>query len=183
VKDQICNAFCTVSSSYLFKKTKHYKDNCNHCIISRDMTWCYWASRFQFNQQFNIWFFLYEHHFGSFFYVHVTREKLQKQCSYEKFVRKILMKFTTGKQTLSFDSLSKFVPRSYKYFFCFSVRQTGWSNSQEVRARRIWIALKNKYCWQQHAVLRETFTLPPLPLKMAKEFCTAHQKNLHFFCK
>ncbi len=41
--------------------------------------------------------FSYEHCFGSFFYVHVTREKLPKQCSYKKFVRKMLMKLTTGR--------------------------------------------------------------------------------------
>ncbi len=31
-----------------------------------------------------------------FFSVHVTREKLPKQRSYENFVRKMLMKLTTG---------------------------------------------------------------------------------------
>ncbi len=40
--------------------------------------------------------FLYERHFGSFFYVHVIREKLPIQCSYEKFVCKMLMKLTTA---------------------------------------------------------------------------------------
>jgi len=40
--------------------------------------------------------FSYERRFGSFFYVHVTREKLPKQCSYKKFVRKMLMKLTTA---------------------------------------------------------------------------------------
>jgi hypothetical protein len=39
--------------------------------------------------------FLYERRFGSFFYVHVTREKLPKLRSYEKFARKTLMKLTT----------------------------------------------------------------------------------------
>jgi len=38
----------------------------------------------------------YERRFGSFFYVQVTREKLPKQCLYEKFVRKMLMKLTIG---------------------------------------------------------------------------------------
>jgi len=40
--------------------------------------------------------FLNECLFGSFFYVHVTREKLPKQCLYKKFVRYMLMKLTTG---------------------------------------------------------------------------------------
>jgi len=40
--------------------------------------------------------FSYERHFGSFLYVHVTREKLPKQRSYEKFLQKLLMKLTTG---------------------------------------------------------------------------------------
>jgi len=43
--------------------------------------------------------------FGSFFYVHVTRKKLPKWCSYEKFVRLTLMKLTPcgfrGKLSLS----------------------------------------------------------------------------------
>ncbi len=38
--------------------------------------------------------FLYECHFSSFFYVHVTREKLPKRRSYVKFTRKMLMKLT-----------------------------------------------------------------------------------------
>jgi len=38
--------------------------------------------------------FLYEHHFGSFYYVHVTREKLLKQRSYKKFACITLMKLT-----------------------------------------------------------------------------------------
>jgi len=40
--------------------------------------------------------FLFERHFSSFFYIHVTREKLPKQCSYKKFVCKMLMKLTIG---------------------------------------------------------------------------------------
>jgi len=38
--------------------------------------------------------FLYKHCFGSFFYVHVTRENLPKQHLYEKLVRNMLMKLT-----------------------------------------------------------------------------------------
>jgi len=38
--------------------------------------------------------FSYEHCFSSFFYVHVTREKLLKQRSYEKFASKMLTKLT-----------------------------------------------------------------------------------------
>jgi len=40
--------------------------------------------------------FLYKSLFGSFFYLHVTREKLPKKCSYKKFLRKMLMKLTLG---------------------------------------------------------------------------------------
>jgi len=36
--------------------------------------------------------FLYKHHFGSFYHVHVTRKKLPKWCSYEKFACLTLMK-------------------------------------------------------------------------------------------
>ncbi len=42
--------------------------------------------------------FLYIRRFGSFFFVHVTIEKLPKQRLYEKFVCKMLMKLTTGKR-------------------------------------------------------------------------------------
>jgi len=38
--------------------------------------------------------FTYESLFGSFFYLHVTRDKLSKRCLYEKFARKMLMKLT-----------------------------------------------------------------------------------------
>jgi len=41
--------------------------------------------------------FLYERRFSSFFYVHVTREKLPKRHSYKKFARKMLMKLTPGR--------------------------------------------------------------------------------------
>jgi len=54
------------------------------------------ATRCQFHHHFTYEFFSYKRHFGSFFYVHVTREKLPKRRSYEKFVRKMLMKLTTG---------------------------------------------------------------------------------------
>jgi len=45
--------------------------------------------------------FLYECCFGSFFYIHVTREKLPKRHLYKKFVRKILMKFKVGLSTIT----------------------------------------------------------------------------------
>ncbi len=37
--------------------------------------------------------------FGSFFYLHVTREKLPKRHSYEKFGCKMLMKLTPGRSS------------------------------------------------------------------------------------
>jgi len=40
--------------------------------------------------------FLYERLFGSFFYVHVTREKLPKQHLDKKFLIKMLMKLAIG---------------------------------------------------------------------------------------
>ncbi len=40
--------------------------------------------------------FLYKRCFGSFFYIHVTREKLMKQRLYEKRARITLMKLTAG---------------------------------------------------------------------------------------
>jgi len=38
--------------------------------------------------------FLYQRCFGSFFYVHVTREKMPKQLSYQKRMHITLMKLT-----------------------------------------------------------------------------------------
>ncbi len=38
--------------------------------------------------------FSYKCSFSSFYYIHVTRKKLPKQRTYEKFVRKMLMKLT-----------------------------------------------------------------------------------------
>jgi len=38
--------------------------------------------------------FMYESLFGSFFYLHVTREKLLKRRLYKKFAHKMLMKLT-----------------------------------------------------------------------------------------
>jgi len=43
-----------------------------------------------------IFMFKYESLLGSFFYLHVTREKLLKRRSYKKFVQKMLMKLTPG---------------------------------------------------------------------------------------
>ncbi len=45
--------------------------------------------------------FSYERCFGSFFYVYVTRGKLPKRHTHEKFVRNMLMKLMAGgKQVL-----------------------------------------------------------------------------------
>jgi len=60
--------------------------------------------------------FLYECCLGSFFYIHVTREKLLKQCWYKKFVRKMLMQLTLGLKlqlVLLFDE---------KVFLCLTIR-------------------------------------------------------------
>jgi len=52
--------------------------------------------------------FLYECCFGSFFYVHVTRKKLQKQRSCKKFVRKMLVTLTP--ERLHFANSCRHVP-------------------------------------------------------------------------
>jgi len=44
--------------------------------------------------------FSHERWCGSFFYVHVTREKLPKQCLYKKFVSKMFMKLTKGEEPI-----------------------------------------------------------------------------------
>ena len=51
--------------------------------------------------------FSYEYCFSSFFYVHVTREKLPKQRLYEKFARKMLMKLTPARIKASNKMLVK----------------------------------------------------------------------------
>jgi len=51
------------------------------------------SSSGQFHQCFT-WELYVQKSFGSFFYLHVTREKLLKRRSYEKFVQKTLMKLT-----------------------------------------------------------------------------------------
>jgi len=49
--------------------------------------------------------FSYEHRFGSFYYVHVTRKKLPIQHSYKKFAHLMLMKLTLGGEAK--ESVSK----------------------------------------------------------------------------
>jgi len=46
---------------------------------------------------------LYERRFGSFFYIHVTGEKLPKRRLYKKFPRKMLMKLTPHMATEGFS--------------------------------------------------------------------------------
>jgi hypothetical protein len=62
--------------------------------------------------------FLYERCFSSFFYIHVTREKLQKQHSYKKFVRKMLMKLTTGVKFLHHFMSNFFKWKCFAQFLC-----------------------------------------------------------------
>jgi len=60
--------------------------------------------------------FSYECLFGSFFYLHVSREKLPKQRLYKKFVRKMLMKCTIGVKFMHQHFTSSFfVSRSQKH--------------------------------------------------------------------
>jgi len=76
---------------------------------------------------------------GNFFYLHVTREKLPKQRSYEKFVRKMLMKLTTNLHDVIYERpLSDFIhadsvvlkqlegfyiiKRNFSHIFCISVK-------------------------------------------------------------
>jgi len=89
---------------------------------------CFSAMRY-FNSGVNFIYlleiFLYKCHFGSFFYVHVTREKLPKQCSYEKFARKMLMKLSTDRfNSIAYQKFSNALPRNlnlimsyYRYIF------------------------------------------------------------------
>jgi len=63
--------------------------------------------------------FLYERHFGSLYYVHVTRKKLPKRRSYEKFACLMLMKLTEGVNSVNihktnFTNLHKYESIEYR---------------------------------------------------------------------
>ncbi len=64
--------------------------------ISREILW----HLVSISSTLNIQFFLYKRRFGSFYYIHVTREKLPKQHSYENFVNLMLVKLTACVQSL-----------------------------------------------------------------------------------
>ncbi len=70
--------------------------------------------------------FLYEHCFCSFYYVHVTREKLPKQRSYKKFVCLTLTKLTTG----------------WEAFFC----RKNWANKKQ-RLANFSTQIRLTFCW------------------------------------
>ncbi len=68
-----------------------------------------------------------ERHFGSFLYVHVTRENLPKRCSYKKRIHITLMKLTPAFQVESICYLksAKFQPsnlivQTFGCFLCMS---------------------------------------------------------------
>jgi hypothetical protein len=61
--------------------------------------------------------FLYERYFGSFFYIHVTREKLPERRSYEKFSCKMLMKLTPGEHLLLLFLCFWFSVELFRKFF------------------------------------------------------------------
>ncbi len=68
--------------------------------------------------------FLYKRHFGSFYYVHVTRKKLPKQRSYEKFMHLTLMKLTAGYcHTRGFGRASAWIlrPRAFLQRIYFQI--------------------------------------------------------------
>ncbi len=84
--------------------------------------------------------FSYKDRFSSFFYVHVTRGKLQKQCLYKKIVHKMLMKLTKGviqiiRDSPRFNKLSgtfiimlKEVKKSWMRTRLWQVRHLFWFN-------------------------------------------------------
>ncbi len=79
----VCNSVLPVRTRWKFSTTKECRPTTKYRV----------SIRCQFHHHFT-----YElHHFGSFFYVHVTREKLPKRRLYKKFVHKMLMKLTKGK--------------------------------------------------------------------------------------
>ena len=61
--------------------------------------------------------FLNECRFGSFFYIHVTREKLRKRLSYEKFVPKTLMKLKPSVGSIADASLLALCQRTITLSF------------------------------------------------------------------
>ncbi len=63
--------------------------------------------------------FSYEHRFGTFYYIHVTRKKLPKQCSNEKFAHLTLMKLTPGVNFINILQAAFFYKRVFTTFLWF----------------------------------------------------------------
>jgi len=80
---------------------------------------------------------LYESLFGSFFYLHVTREKLQKRHSYEKFVGLTLMKLTQGVNFINVERTNF----SYEYDVLATFLVTFWL-WQKIRTKNACVK-----CW------------------------------------
>jgi len=88
--------------------------------------------------------FPYEHCFDSFFHLHVTREKLPKQCLYKKFVWKMLMKLTLAVNFINIFCAFFSYARRFGSFFLVTCtlhvhRKSCWNN----------VCTKNSYvkCW------------------------------------
>ncbi len=95
---------------------------------------------------------MYECRFGSFFYLHVTREKLPKQRSYKKFVHLTLMKLTAGVNFINVLSWSFYVHRSQKHKKQSSCQSL--IHSQDLHAKKLFIK-----CWRNRPLDTETVDL------------------------
>ncbi len=93
--------------------------------------------------------FSYEHRFRSFFYVHVNREKLTKQRSYEKLARKMLMKLTAGVNSPTFTcSFYASRPKRCKkdnhviIHFWQLLNQVVYSDTARAGAKMVWALIR-----------------------------------------
>ncbi len=95
--------------------------------------------------------FLYKCHFGTFYYIHVTRKKLPKWRSYKKITRLTLMKLTTGLLYLHCVSGNW---TSFTWLWWFGLRlkpffnrvQGAWKNDTCIKSYQKWL-------WNNHLVL------------------------------
>ncbi len=86
---------------------------CERILVEKLLVKCWWYwLLWSISSTFYAWIFCIKVFFGSFFFLHVTREKLPKRCSYQKFAHKLLMKLIPTVTYLSHFSLSPFIPPS-----------------------------------------------------------------------
>jgi len=120
----------------------------------------------------------YRRHFSSFYNVHVTREKLQKQRSYEKFIHKMLMKLTQGLEaghhplqqvsyTIKLSCDSRFQRALTACICIFKVITLAGSNQHNYFPTHNWLQLFEASRKKQAGWINQTcVALTPLPSRI-----------------